>query len=252
MYNRIVILTGDIHGQAAEFLTQYESNNHLFTLITYRKPRVIRKWRKKKLLKIIKVGILGLIINRYLLPKRVKVPLLDNIEVKIFDSLNSAQMIKYIKDNNFDLGLSLGNSYISSKVFTSFRYGMWNIHHERLPNYPNCQPVFWSIFHREKVTGWTIHEVDKGIDTGKCLLRGENEILWRKNLISTINDTFEEVRRDSTLGLIKLLEIDRLHSSCEGGNESVDTVIRWHTTPSLLHIISAFFYNRYAWYRHNK
>src|SRR3712207_8581825 len=44
-----------------------------------------------------------------------------------------------VKSADAALGLSLGNSYISSRIFTLPTYGMLNIHGEVLPDFQNAQ-----------------------------------------------------------------------------------------------------------------
>ena|ERR1700730_1743036 len=46
------------------------------------------------------------------------------------------------------LGLSLGNGYISKRVFSIPKFGMINVHSERLPEYQNAQSVIWPIYNR--------------------------------------------------------------------------------------------------------
>lgn len=246
MYKTIAVITSDISGQTAHFVDRIDVQKYTVTVITYNKKRSQKKWLRKKLIKTLKVGILGMYFNRFLLPKKNLKMINRNVDIIKFDSLNCIEMIEHLKRKDYDLGISLGNSYISTKVFRSFRFGMWNIHHERLPLYPNCQPVFWSVYHRETITGWTIHRIDSGIDTGEILLQGHIPIKWRKSLRATINDTFKELLEDSTEGLLRLLNDGAIRTT------NVVSQERWHTTPRITQIILTLIYNKIAWYRYNK
>ncbi len=51
-----------------------------------------------------------------------------------------------------------------------------NFHPGRLPYYQGCFSTCWSIIHQEKYVGYTWHIMDKKIDAGDILLRGDIEI----------------------------------------------------------------------------
>jgi methionyl-tRNA formyltransferase len=105
-----------------------------------------------------------------------------------------------------DLGLSLGNGYISSKVFTIPRFGMINIHHEVLPDYQNAQSIIWQIYNGSRETGYTIHRIDKGIDTGNILLIEKVPILFKETLGETVAATMAALLNKSATGLKSVLE----------------------------------------------
>src|ERR1700741_4524778 len=106
----------------------------------------------------------------------------EHLSVPVFETecTNSDETVRLFKDADADLGLSLGNGYISTKIFTIPKYGVINVHGERLPEYQNPQSILWPIYHLETTTGLTIHEIDRSIDTGKILHQEEYPIIFCK------------------------------------------------------------------------
>ena len=46
------------------------------------------------------------------------------------------------------------------------RFGCLNLHPSLLPAYRGPQPLFWIAYHDERITGTTLHMIDRGLDTG--------------------------------------------------------------------------------------
>jgi methionyl-tRNA formyltransferase len=134
-----------------------------------------------------------------LLCKRLQIPFSTT------SGLNTAQTIELLRDANADLGLSLGNSYISPRVFSIPRYGMLNIHGEILPAFQNAQSVIWQLYEGSGITGYTIHQVEKKIDEGGIWKQESFPIVFRTTLRETVSATCAEILRRSALGLADLL-----------------------------------------------
>jgi methionyl-tRNA formyltransferase len=142
------------------------------------------------------IGLLGAIngvrIRKWYRTDAVDLKVLcEQLKIPVFetDLTNSEITAQFFKDANADLGLSLGNAYISPAVFTIPRYGMINVHGERLPEYQNAQSVIWPIYHLEMTTGLTIHQVERSIDGGKILYSEEYPITFNRQLSETVRQT---------------------------------------------------------------
>jgi methionyl-tRNA formyltransferase len=92
-----------------------------------------------------------------------------------------------------DLGISLGNGYISPGTFEIPKHGMVNYHGELLPEYPGALSIIWPIYFDRTKTGFTIHRIDRGIDTGPILLRREFEIVFGPSLRETVERTSQMI-----------------------------------------------------------
>ena len=62
---------------------------------------------------------------------------------------------------------------LSEEILTMPKYGCVNIHASLLPKYRGAGPIQWAIINGEKITGVTIMQMDKGVDTGDMLLKAE-------------------------------------------------------------------------------
>ncbi|WP_276133832.1 formyltransferase family protein [Polluticoccus soli] len=176
-----------------------------------------RHWRNLK--KIARIGVLGAFngvrmrrwygeaLNSYCNIQSVEDTCRSlGIRFEKVPSTNSRQTQQLFKDLGADVAISLGNGYISPKVFTIPRHGMLNIHHEILPDYQNAQSIIWQLYNGSAETGYTIHKIDARIDTGDILLQEHVSIKFRDSLAETVTATLAEVFDRSAQGLKKLLE----------------------------------------------
>lgn len=65
---------------------------------------------------------------------------------------------------------------LPEEILTMPKYGCVNIHASLLPKYRGAGPIQWSIINGEKITGVTIMQMDKGLDTGDMLFQTQVEI----------------------------------------------------------------------------
>jgi folate-dependent phosphoribosylglycinamide formyltransferase PurN len=75
-----------------------------------------------------------------------------------------------------DIGVIYGAPVLRPELFKIPRLGTLGIHHGRVPDYRGKKTTFWEIYNGEPVAGVTIQRVNKGIDTGEIVKRGEVEI----------------------------------------------------------------------------
>lgn len=112
-------------------------------------------------------------------------------------AINSDQTRQLFRQSEADLGLSLGNGFIAESVFSIPKFGMVNIHCERLPEYQNAQSIIWPVYNNEVSTGLTVHQVDKKIDTGNILHQETYPIEFHVSLEQTVRHnvkrTYEKV-----------------------------------------------------------
>jgi len=218
---RIVLLTSNRKGTAAYCLPILLANSDAEIVHVIYCERVKKKklaHYRRKLKKIAKIGLLGA-FNGIRMRKWFAVRSVDGKEItdigetcsnngipfSVTAGINSAQTVEILQSSNPDLGLSLGNSYISSRIFTIPRYGMLNMHGEILPRFQNAQSVIWQLYEGSTKTGYTIHKVEKKIDTGEILLQESFPILFRDTLGETVNATCGEILKRSALGLAKVI-----------------------------------------------
>jgi methionyl-tRNA formyltransferase len=65
---------------------------------------------------------------------------------------------------------------------------MWNLHTGLLPKYKGVHIPYWAIENNEKYYGWTLHNIDKGIDTGDIIATDQLPLDQSKPVLDTYLD----------------------------------------------------------------
>ncbi len=212
---RVVVLTSRERGAASICLPSIlsQSNVEVVGLFCSRNEMTPRqRWRslRKKLMKAIRIGPLGTFngmrIRRWYgrnldallqlesvrhMCKRAGVPYTE------VPGINCEETVAAIQALRPDIGLSLGNGYISPRVFSIPLHGMLNIHHEELPAFRGAQSVIWQIYHGSEHSGFTVHRIDERIDTGAIVYTERIPIDFRELLGETVTSTLAESMRRS-------------------------------------------------------
>lgn len=141
---------------------------------------------------------------------------------------NGDETIAAFREARADIGLSLGNSYISANVFRIPRLGMLNIHAAILPDYQNAPSILWELYNASRETGYTIHGIDAGIDTGPIVLQERFPLELRPTLGDTVAWNVARGLTRSGRGLVRVL--DDLDAYLAKGR--VQTGGTRYTTPS--------------------
>lgn len=218
---RVVVLTSARRGTASHHLPFLVGSPHfqVVRVILAGAPTTPNSGLKKKFRKVMRIGPLGAIMGYrmrawYTTDVQALSPLEDigvlcerfGIDLVTTPWVNHMDTVTAMKAANADIALSLGNGYIASKVFTLPRLGMLNVHHELLPEYQNAQGVIWPLYNGSRITGYTIHRIDKGIDTGAIVHREEVPIRFGPHLRDTVTRTMVAVLDASAAGCRAVLE----------------------------------------------
>ena len=246
----VVILTSSNKGSAPIHLIKLVESKKInvkSVIISQGKIKNRIKYYRKKIIKVFKIGLFGALnglrMRKWYIDDVENLMNLQSIEnlckkhhipFNFTPTINCIQTEMYIKNTNADLGLSLGNDYISSKIYLIPKLGMVNIHHEELPAYQNAQSIIWQLYNNSPNTGFTIHKVDKNIDTGDILFKDTIPIIFKKNLRETVYFTCAKLWEKSAVGLVILLENFEFYSKKSFEQKNGST----YTTPSLKQYIT--------------
>jgi methionyl-tRNA formyltransferase len=220
---KVIILTSSLRGYASIQLAELiKSKKIIVKSIVLNQGHILnkKKYYKRKIIKIFKIGLFGALngirmrkwyssrgVSKYLYTPTIESLCKKyNIPLNVTPTINSSQTIEYFKNINADIGLSLGNGYIGKKVFSIPKFGMINVHHEELPAYQGAQSIIWQLYNGSRVTGYTIHKIDKKIDTGEILYKEIFPINFKQNLESTVSFNYSLLWEKSAKGLVKVLE----------------------------------------------
>ena len=135
-----------------------------------------RIWRLYGTLGFLRMGFryLGAKVAGRLLPGRsvagaaeaAGVPLLPMTDA------NGEAFLSFVRDNQIDLVVSVSASQIfKGEILSAPTYGCINLHNAPLPHYRGMLPNFWQIYHGEKESVLTIHQMVENLDKGDILLQ---------------------------------------------------------------------------------
>jgi methionyl-tRNA formyltransferase len=247
---RIAIITSDQNGTAAHHLPYLYKNQDVdICAVIYCTNTGVKTNYKKKLKKIFTIGLLGALngirMRKWFTSDVDQLLKTDSVVnfcsqhlIPYFETpkLNSKTTLNQLIECQPDVGISLGNSYISEKIFNAPKEGMINIHHEILPEYQNAQSIIWQIYNSSTFSGYTIHKIEKSIDTGSILFQEKVPIQFRESLRKTINLTAIELLKQSSLGINHVLS----NWSTIYDNATPQFKGRVYTTPSFFQFIRIY------------
>jgi len=91
----------------------------------------------------------------------------------------------------YDIIISFGYSkIIKNSIIKKIKKPIVNLHMSYLPFNRGANPNFWSFYYKTK-KGVTIHEVDKGVDTGPIIFQKEIKFNIQKNKKITFKKTYK-------------------------------------------------------------
>lgn len=108
-------------------------------------------------------------------------------KLKVFqpENVNTAKSVEFLKSFNADLFVIVAYGQIlSQEVLDIPRVFPLNIHASLLPKYRGAAPINWAIIKGERVTGVTIMQVIKKMDSGPVILQKESVILDSDDAVS--------------------------------------------------------------------
>lgn len=181
-----------------------------------RSPEQQRRFRRRKLLKLLQVGALGALNGirmRRWYDLGAESGCRDIGEIAKEAGVAYTEWGRFAQDDcraflrslDCDLALSLGNGYIPKSVFDIPRLGSLNVHHELLPAMRGAQSVIWQLHQGSSTTGFTIHRIDAGIDTGAIVRCVALPIVFGRTLEQTVKQTYVALVRASADALADIL-----------------------------------------------
>jgi methionyl-tRNA formyltransferase len=173
---------------------------------------------RKKLRKMLLIGPLGALNGIRMRPwfgehvtERLNIEPIETvcsrhgIRLERTPRLNGKHTRKLLRESGAELGLSVGNGWIGPKLFGTPPRGMLNVHHEVLPRYRGALPVVWQIHDGSTETGYTIHAIDRSIDTGAILFQERLPIEFQADLAATASHNYARLLQASADGLVQTI-----------------------------------------------
>lgn len=219
---KVVILTSSLTGVAAHALPLLVAEPAIsIEMVIFNEGRqpAKKKYYFKKIKKAFKIGLMGTLngirmrtwfgknAEEFLPAVNLEAFCKQNdIQFQRTPAINSENTRELFRKANADIGISLGNSFISRSVFTIPRLGMINIHGEVLPQYQNAQSVIWQLYNGSSETGLTIHKINSKIDQGDILYTEKFPITFLSDLKSTVAYNCAEITKRACAALVKVVK----------------------------------------------
>jgi len=243
---RIIVLTSHRKGTASYCLPLLIARTKAdIEMVIFNEAKGRKKWKhyKKKIQKIYRIGLIGAINgirirSWFNAGRRNNTGLADieeickahNIPFFTTPQINCERTETLFNSIKPDLGLSLGNSYIGPRIFSIPAKGMINIHGEVLPDFKNAQSVIWQLYEGSNETGYTIHKIDKGIDTGNILKQEKFPMVIENSLKKTVSANCAIISQRAADGLVDVVnnfEYYDERSFRQGAGRSFTTPTIW-------------------------
>lgn len=97
-----------------------------------------------------------------------QIPVFQPVKIK------EAQAVEELRKYEADIFVVAAfGQILSEEILNMPKYGCINIHASLLPKYRGAAPIQWSVINGDAVSGVTIMQMDKGLDTGDILTKEE-------------------------------------------------------------------------------
>ena len=131
----------------------------------------------------------------------------NNIELIELGSFDDDNIYKKIVSLDIDIFVVVAFRILPEKYISIPRFGSINLHASLLPQYRGAAPIQWALINGDKVTGVSVFQIEKKVDTGK--------IIYQKKVDINESDNFESLSNKlSNLGAEVIL---RALNSIEDG-----------------------------------
>ena len=107
--------------------------------------------------------------------------------------VNTSQTLEFLTSHDIHGGISVRFPFIFSEPILSYFQGssssglprfLWNLHSAILPRYAGYAPFRWVMFNEEPTASFTLHKLEKSIDSGDILAIRPQVIDYSLDLIS--------------------------------------------------------------------
>ncbi len=156
-------------------LTSNEPRHEYFIyklLESFKISIVVTEPKKKKFSKFRKIILKGqkkeekFFFKKFILKKRQKTHIINT------NNINSNRIFNKLREKKLDLLIVFGTSLLKEKIFLLPKYSTINLHTGILPNYRGVDSVIWAFKNNDlNNIGYTIHHIDKGIDSGPNIIK---------------------------------------------------------------------------------
>lgn len=129
---------------------------------------------------------------------------LNLIELDDFDNLDIFQKISSLE---VDIFVVVAFRILPKKYIELPKFGSINIHASLLPKYRGAAPIQWALMNGDNVTGVSIFQIEKKVDTGGIIHLEKIKIQNQDNF-ETLSDKLSELGSKALLKSLRSIEND--------------------------------------------
>ena len=129
---------------------------------------------------------------------------LNLIELDDFDNLDIFQKISSLA---VDIFVVVAFRILPKKYIELPKFGSINIHASLLPKYRGAAPIQWALMNGDNVTGVSIFQIEKKVDTGG-IINVEKIKIQNKDNFETLSDKLSKLGSEALLKSLRLIEND--------------------------------------------
>jgi len=128
------------------------------------------------------------------------IPILQPLKMK------DEQFLEELRSFNADIFIVAAfGRILKEEILNMPKFGSINIHASLLPKYRGSSPIQQAVINGDDVSGVTIMQMDKGIDTGDMILKKEIPI-EPSDTFGTLHDKLSEIGASLVLEALELIE----------------------------------------------
>lgn len=122
-------------------------------------------------------------------------------KVRLVKTDNTSDLKEEIK--NFEIGFCVGYMKILRKDFFDIpKYGVFNLHCGKLPEYRGRAPISRTIMNGDKYLIATLHKIDEGVDSGPIAIETKIKITAKDD----VNSLYQKFSENSYKSIVELLK----------------------------------------------
>jgi methionyl-tRNA formyltransferase len=129
----------------------------------------------------------------------------NNIPVLQPEKLKAEGFINNLKTYECDLYVVVAFKILPRDVFSTPKYGSFNLHASLLPKFRGAAPIQWTLIKGETETGVTTFALEDKVDTGNMYLQKKIPILPEDNF-GTLHDKLSLLGADAVLETVDSIE----------------------------------------------
>ena len=123
------------------------------------------------------------------------------------DDFNNSDIFQKISSLKVDIFVVVAFRILPKKYIELPKFGSINIHASLLPKYRGAAPIQWALMNGDNVTGVSIFQIEKKVDTGGIIYQ-EKIMIQKEDDFETLSAKLSELGSRALIRSLRLIEND--------------------------------------------